>query len=694
MGIRFIFFATALSLFFFFSASQSPEFISADPAYYYNRCGTATCGNLSLLYPFNAPSFCGHPDLRVTCINNERLVLRSNKILDAEPHRVVSNFSIDPAGISLYIASDALFGCEPVTRKNFMVDPNIFSLSSEYKYGTHLNCTRRPSSATSGTLQPSSCMGCNGTTTGNNLCFYASGFVGYPECENFFVYTTEEVNVTAIRDLRDYLKRGFKIRYTTSTECRDCRTTGGRCGSSPTGNFMCFCATTAHRSNCSDGVSEDLRTWLPGGSKSKLSKGVIAAIAVSASVAVLLAIAATAAICFMRRKAESKRKDDESGSFGKFSTETDVKGVVDGISPTRYSYSQIKKFTSNFSTKLGEGGYGSVYKGSVEGIGPVAVKLLKRREQSEKQFMNEVATVGRIHHHNLVGMLGYCAQGKNRALVYEFMEKGSLDKYIYTKKREEHQEGKDEKRILTSEQMYDIAVETARGILYLHEGCRSRILHLDIKPHNVLLNSNFSAKVADFGLARMIDKDHSHLSLTNAQGTPGYAAPEMWTKTYGPITDKSDVYSYGMLLLEMAGRRKNYDLAEENTSQIYFPDWIFKKAERGELKVRISGEKASAVEAEGKGSEGNKAQNGVEEEEEVIVEKMCLVGLWCIQHVPATRPAMSKVIQMLEGTVEIGMPPHPFPQEFNEEEFPSYYFTADKSSATQSSVTKETSESS
>ncbi|XP_068652524.1 LEAF RUST 10 DISEASE-RESISTANCEUS RECEPTOR-LIKE PROTEIN KINASE-like 2.4 [Aristolochia californica] len=669
MGVQFIFFLTTLSLCFFFSASQTQEVISADPAYYYNICGTSTCGNLSLLYPFDVPRFCGHPDLRVNCVNNERLVLGSNKIPAAEPHRMVGNFSIDSAGISLYIASDALFGCGPVTRKSFSVDPNIFSLSNEYKYGTHLNCTQRPTSAATGSLQPNSCMGCNGSTTGNNLCFYSSGFVSYPECENFFVYTTEDVNVSAIRDLRDYLKRGFKIRYTTSTSCRNCQTTGGRCGSSPSGDFMCFCASSAHRLNCSDGLNEDLRTWLARGGKSKLSKGVIAAISVSASVLVLGAIAATVVICVIRRKAESQ-KDDESGTNDKFSTETDFQCVVDGISLARYSYSQIKKFTSNFSTKLGEGGFGSVYKGSIEGIGPVAVKLLKRLEQSEKQFMNEVATIGRIHHHNLVGMVGYCAQGKTRVLVYEFMERGSLDKYIHGKELKEEQEGTEEKISLTSQQIYNIAVETARGLLYLHEGCRSRILHLDIKPHNVLLNSNFSAKVADFGLARMMDKDHSHVSLTNAQGTPGYAAPEMWTKTYGPITDKSDVYSYGMLLLEMAGRRKNFDLGEDNTSRLYFPDWIFKKAERGELKVITSTDKVSPIKTEGK-----KAQKGGEEEEEIL-EKMCLVGLWCIQHIPANRPTISKVIQMLEGTVEIGMPPHPFPIEFGVEESPSYFTDA------------------
>ncbi|XP_068649118.1 LEAF RUST 10 DISEASE-RESISTANCEUS RECEPTOR-LIKE PROTEIN KINASE-like 2.2 [Aristolochia californica] len=134
--------------------------------------------------------------------------------------------------------------------------------------------------------------------------------------------------------------------------------------------------------------------------------------------------------------------------------------------------------------------------------------------------------------------------------------------------------------------MHNIAVETARGILYLHEGCINKILHLDIKPHDVLIDSNLTGTVANFGLARLIDEDNNHLSFTHAPGTPRYATPEIWTKAYGPITDKSDVFSYGMLLLEMAGRMKYNDSSEENTTQANFLDWVFKKAGIRDPKVK------------------------------------------------------------------------------------------------------------
>ncbi|XXG72255.1 hypothetical protein AAC387_Pa07g1397 [Persea americana] len=196
-------------------------------------------------------------------------------------------------------------------------------------------------------------------------------------------------------------------------------------------------------------------------------------------------------------------KDSERGVDSTDMHQTDLKDVVSGISPTKYSYPEIKKFSSNFETKLGEGGFGGIYKGIIQGNGNdvnVAIKLLKISKQSEKQFMNEVATLGRIHHNNLVRLLGYCVQGNRGALVYELMEYGSLDKYIYRTKKEgnEVEEGCGLER-LSSKRLCNIALETARGLLYLHGGCRSRILHCDIKPHNVLLDSKFSAKVSDFG---------------------------------------------------------------------------------------------------------------------------------------------------------------------------------------------------
>ncbi|KAF9610426.1 hypothetical protein IFM89_022337 [Coptis chinensis] len=548
-------------------------------------------------------------------------------------------------------SGDSLFTCgEQVSRPNYLSDASVFSLPFNYTPGTHFNCTGPiPSTNTIQGLQNASCIGCNGQDP-SHICYYAPGFVTYPTCETYHMFSRgSSFNASSVSDMRAYLRAGFQLRYVKPLECRGCEISGGRCGSQPTsGSFVCFCLSSVHRLNCSDGITEDISTWVkgPGKGGNGLSRAVIAAISASASV-LSLVILVVLLVLFVRRRKQSSL----------FNKET-----ISSISPTRYSYSQLKKFTNNFSSKLGEGGFGSVYKGTILQSGtevPVAVKILKKSKQIEKQFMNEVATIGSVHHHNLVSMLGYCFDGATHAVVYEFMENGSLDRYIYKTKKEndgaENESITDYKQ-LSSKQVFNIALETARGILYLHQGCRSRILHCDIKPPNVLLDSNFSAKVADFGLARMIEKDQSHLSLTGAQGTPGYAAPEMWLKTFGPVTEKSDVYSYGMLLLEMVGRRKNYDPEAADPSQVYFPEWLYNKIERDEFPLLVrKGEDNVSSDVVG-------GEKSAAEEDDKAVQRMSLVGFWCIQHIPSNRPSMDRVIQMLEGHIEIGISPHPFPQ--------------------------------
>ncbi|CAN4078466.1 unnamed protein product [Withania somnifera] len=286
--------------------------------------------------------------------------------------------------------------------------------------------------------------------------------------------------------------------------------------------------------------------------------------------------------------------------------------------PIRYNYSNIKRMTRRFNEKLGEGGYGSVYKGKVRSGRDVAVKLLSKPKAGNQDFMNEVATIGRIHHVNVVGLVGYCVEGTKRALVYDFMPNGSLDKYITS------QEGSP---LLTWQRKYDIIHGVARGIEYLHRGCDIRILHFDIKPHNVLLDENFIPKISDFGLAKLYPTDNSIMTLTAARGTIGYVAPELISRSIGAISYKADVYSYGMLLIEMLDLKRNVVANEDNSSQ-YFPYWIYDKFDKGK--------------------------------EIVMAKKLSIVALWCIQTNPARRPSMSKVVEMLEGEAEVlEVPPQP-----------------------------------
>ncbi|GMN28436.1 hypothetical protein TIFTF001_049455 [Ficus carica] len=299
------------------------------------------------------------------------------------------------------------------------------------------------------------------------------------------------------------------------------------------------------------------------------------------------------------------------------------------LKPSRYSYADIKHITSQFTDKLGEGAFGTVFKGKLSTDFFVAVKILNSSKENGEDFINEVGIIGRIHHVNVVRLVGYCADGFRRALVYEFLPNGPLQHYISSP---------DTDRFLGWKNLEDIALGIAKGIEYLHQGCDQRILHFDIKPHNVLLDHNFTPKISDFGLAKLCSKDQSIVSMTTARGTMGYIAPEVFSRNFGNVSYKSDVYSFGMLLLEMVGGRKTTDVTEDNTGQVYYPEWIYNLLEEGE-DLRI--------------------HNG-EEGDATIAKKLAIVGLWCIQWHSVDRPSMKVVVHMLEGGEKLSMPPNPF----------------------------------
>uniref|UniRef100_A0ACD5VIW9 Uncharacterized protein n=1 Tax=Avena sativa TaxID=4498 RepID=A0ACD5VIW9_AVESA len=297
------------------------------------------------------------------------------------------------------------------------------------------------------------------------------------------------------------------------------------------------------------------------------------------------------------------------------------------IGPTRYGYTDIVAVTSHFRDKLGQGGYGSVFKGVLlQGDVHVAVKMLDGKSNCNgEDFINEVSTIGRIHHINVVRLVGFCSEEMRRALVYEYMPRGSLDKYIFSAEKS-----------FSWDKLNEIALGIARGINYLHQGCDMQILHFDIKPHNILLDCNFVPKVADFGLAKLYPRDSNFVPLSALRGTIGYIAPEMISRSFGVISTKSDVYSFGMLLLEMAGGRRNADPDAANSSQAFYPSWVYD---------RLTKEEVDEISAE----------------MHELERKLCLIGLCCIQMMSDDRPAMSEVIEMLEGGTEgLQVPSRPF----------------------------------
>ncbi|KAI5582899.1 hypothetical protein BDE02_07G117000 [Populus trichocarpa] len=300
------------------------------------------------------------------------------------------------------------------------------------------------------------------------------------------------------------------------------------------------------------------------------------------------------------------------------------------MNPTRYSHADLKKMTNQFRDELGQGAYGTVFKGKLTSEIPVAVKVLSNSSEKGEELVNEMGTMARIHHVNVVRLIGFCADGFRRALVYEYLPNDSLQKFISSANARNV--------FLGWERLHHIALGVAKGIEYLHQGCDQTILHFDIKPHNILLDNDFNPKIADFGLAKLCSKYKSAISMTTARGTVGYIAPEVFSRNFGNVSYKSDVYSFGMMVLEMVGGRKNVDDTAENGDQVYFPEWIYNLLEEGEdLRFQIE-----------------------EEGDAEIAKKLAIVGLWCIQWNPVDRPSMKIVVQMLEGEGDrLSTPPNP-----------------------------------
>ncbi|XP_059661013.1 G-type lectin S-receptor-like serine/threonine-protein kinase At2g19130 [Cornus florida] len=292
-----------------------------------------------------------------------------------------------------------------------------------------------------------------------------------------------------------------------------------------------------------------------------------------------------------------------------------------------FGYKDLQIATKNFSEKLGGGGFGFVSKGTLPDSTVIAVKKLASVSQGEKQFRTEVSTIGAIQHVNLVRLRGFCSEGDKRLLVYDYMPNGSLDSHLFHEK---------DSKVLDWKTRYQIALGTARGLVYLHEKCRDCIIHCDIKPENILLDADLCPKVADFGLAKLLGREFSRV-LTTMRGTRGYLAPE-WISGVA-ITAKADVYSYGMMLFEVVSGRRNSEQSQDGKVK-FFPTWA--------ASVIVEGDVLSLLDPRLEG-------DGDAEE----VTRICRVACWCIQDDENYRPSMGQVVQILEGVSEVNLPPIP-----------------------------------
>ncbi|KAL0290405.1 UNVERIFIED_CONTAM: Cysteine-rich receptor-like protein kinase [Sesamum angustifolium] len=297
-----------------------------------------------------------------------------------------------------------------------------------------------------------------------------------------------------------------------------------------------------------------------------------------------------------------------------------ILGATELQGPNIYSYKDLKATTNNFSeeNKLGEGGFGDVYKATLKNGNIIAVKKLDISSgRAKADFETEVRLISNVHHRNLVRLLGYCSKGSELLLVYEYMANGSLDRFLYGDKR----------GVLTWKQRYNIIFGTARGLAYLHEQYHECIIHRDIKPSNILLDDDFQTKIADFGLARLLPENQSHVS-TKFAGTLGYTAPEY--AIGGHLSEKVDTYSFGVVILEIISGRRSSDMnADSDTGFLLEEAW--KLYESG-MHLKLADETL------------NSSEYTAEE-----VKKLVEIALTCTQSPAASRPTMSEVLVMLLG---------------------------------------------
>ncbi|KAK4793943.1 hypothetical protein SAY86_011937 [Trapa natans] len=290
-----------------------------------------------------------------------------------------------------------------------------------------------------------------------------------------------------------------------------------------------------------------------------------------------------------------------------------------------YSYKKLRVATQNFSkaNKIGVGGFGSVYRGILRDGTMVAIKVLSEEsKQGTREFLNEINVITAIEHENLVKLIGCCVEGKQRILVYEYLENNSLEQTLLGGGLSSMQ--------FSWRKRCEICLGVAKGLTFLHEEVQPRIVHRDIKASNILLDRYLRPKISDFGLAKLFPDNMSHIS-TRVAGTAGYLAPEYALR--GKMNQKVDIYSFGILMLEIVSGRCNTNqrLPPEDR---YLLERIWKFHEAGELITTVDSSLGNDFDA-------TEATNYLK------------IGLLCTQDIPSQRPSMSTVVKMLTGEVSV-----------------------------------------
>ncbi|XAR55973.1 Non-specific serine/threonine protein kinase [Bertholletia excelsa] len=425
-------------------------------------------------------------------------------------------------------------------------------------------------------------------------------------CESWVNAPAETAPIAQLlrMNFTDVLRRGFVLQWNDSS-CSKCRTSRGRCGSVSM-EFICFCPDGLHSISCYD----DRRRL---GRKLGIGFG-------AAGGTLLLVVA-----FLMFRRWRRRTHSDTSSSWASKATSypssnTDIEKAVTNYGVQIFRYKDLAKATSNFDSnkELGDGGFGTVHKGKLRDGREVAVKrLFEHNYRRVEQFLNEIEILARLHHQNLVTLYG-CTSPSSRELllVYEYIPNGTVADHLHG---EQAKPGS-----LSWTTRMRIAVETASALAYLHA---SEVVHRDVKTNNILLDSYFHVKVADFGLSRLFPTHVTHVS-TAPQGTPGYVDPE-YHQCYH-LTNKSDVYSFGVVLVELISSKPAVDITRHR-HEINLSNMAINKIQNHELHELV--DPYLGFESDFKTT--------------MMISEVAELAFRCLQNDRDMRPSMAEVLETL-----------------------------------------------